>query len=180
MRHLPFLASRWLSADPAAVFDALLVRPSRSTFDAALAADLLVALRAIAVLLVKRGTLAWIETRYTASCKQCCKSLRFASFLGEGRSSWCMRNAVPRQRFDRLTVSAVGRSSLSCATSSIDIYICILPRLGPARRGGREHSDQAMCEPRFIRHRSSPPQPRPQIRSAHRPRCKRRGISWHR
>ena len=50
-RHrFPFLGARWLSADPAAVFDALLVRPSRSTFDAALAARALVFLpRAISV-----------------------------------------------------------------------------------------------------------------------------------
>jgi len=37
-----FFGARWLSAEPAAVFDALLVRPSRSTFDAAFAAFALV------------------------------------------------------------------------------------------------------------------------------------------
>jgi len=37
-----FLGARWLSAEPAAVFDALLVRPSRSTLEAALAALMLV------------------------------------------------------------------------------------------------------------------------------------------
>jgi hypothetical protein len=36
------LGARWLNAEPAAVFDVLLVRPSRSTFDAALAAFALV------------------------------------------------------------------------------------------------------------------------------------------
>lgn len=37
--YLPFdFGAAWLSADPAAVFDALPVRPSRSTFDAAFAA----------------------------------------------------------------------------------------------------------------------------------------------
>jgi hypothetical protein len=42
-RHLDFFfGSRWLSALPAAVFESLPVLPSRSTFDAALAAFALV------------------------------------------------------------------------------------------------------------------------------------------
>jgi hypothetical protein len=47
-RFLPF--SRWDSAEPAAVFDFFEVRPSRSTFDAALAARGLVTFLAIASL----------------------------------------------------------------------------------------------------------------------------------
>jgi hypothetical protein len=50
LRVLPYLLLRlplwrWLRALPAAVFDAFEVRPSRSTFDAALAAFLPVVLR---------------------------------------------------------------------------------------------------------------------------------------
>ena len=40
--HLPRFGARWLKALPAAVFEAFEVRPSRSTFDAALAALALV------------------------------------------------------------------------------------------------------------------------------------------
>jgi hypothetical protein len=43
------LGWRWLSALPAAVFDALLVRLSRSTFEAAVAAFLLVFLFAMSL-----------------------------------------------------------------------------------------------------------------------------------
>ncbi|WIM87899.1 hypothetical protein PT015_24290 [Candidatus Mycobacterium wuenschmannii] len=45
----PDFGARWLSAEAAAVFDALLVRPSRSTFEAALAAFALVFLPAITI-----------------------------------------------------------------------------------------------------------------------------------
>ena len=40
--YFAFFGARWLRADPAAVFDVLLVRPSRSTFEAADAALALV------------------------------------------------------------------------------------------------------------------------------------------
>jgi len=48
--RLPRFGARWLSAEAAAVFDALLVLPSRSTFDAALPARTLVFLPRATVL----------------------------------------------------------------------------------------------------------------------------------